>query len=449
MFVGVELRQVTDVGKALRHQLARLAPAEVPLPEAPAMRAAYDSIERCAAAAKTLLAERVEQSRVWAKEGHRSAAEHLARTSGSSVGAAHAGLETSEKLRRLPATEAAVRRGELSRAQAEAITDAAAVNPGAEQSLLEVAGTGTLAELRERANRAKAAADPDPDATHRRIHRERRVRRWTDAEGGWNIQGRGTADAGALINAALDPIIDEVFRAAHRAGRNESRDAYAFDALLELVCRARGQTALPTAGDHDGAAADRSPRRSPSPNPSFLALLRVDLDALVRGRTERDELCDIAGVGAVPARVARSLFGGRDPQAGDHEGRRRCQRHPPRPGTDRGATHRPAVDLAVVHQLPVLTHPPDPTRPPQAVDRGARDDPRQPRPALRPVPQAQDARRLGLGRGQGAPTPRASERSAPPRGPGRPTAGRPLPVRYQRGLIDRGSGRDAPAASIR
>ena len=175
---------MTDVGKALRHQLARLAPPDVPLPEAPAMWAAYDAIERCAAAAKTLLAERVEQSRVWAQEGHRSAVEHLARTSGSSVGAARAGLETSKKLRRLPATEAAVRRGELSRAQAEAIADAAAVNPGAEQSLLEAAGSGNLAELREKANRATSAADPDPDASHRRIHRGRRLCRWTDAEGG-------------------------------------------------------------------------------------------------------------------------------------------------------------------------------------------------------------------------------------------------------------------------
>jgi 5-methylcytosine-specific restriction endonuclease McrA len=280
----------------------------VALSDAPAMWAAYDAIERCATAAKTLLAERVEQSRVWAEEGHRSAAEHLARTSGSSVGAARASLETSKKLRRLPATEAAVRRAELSRAQAETITDAAAVNPGAEQSLLEAAGSGNLAELREKANRAKAAADPDPDATHRRIHRQRRLCRWTDADGGWNIRGRGTADAGALINAALDPIIDEVFRTAHREGRHESRDAYAFDALLELARRARGQTAVPATGDRD-VAADGTPRRSPSPNPSFLALLRVDLDALRRGRTERDEVCDIAGVGAVPARVARSLLG--------------------------------------------------------------------------------------------------------------------------------------------
>jgi Domain of unknown function (DUF222) len=304
---------VTDVGSALRHQLARLAPADVPLSEAPAMWAAYDSIERCAAAAKTLLAERVEQSRVWAKEGHRSAAEHLARTSGSSVGAARAGLETSKKLRLLPATEAAVRRGELSQAQAETITDAAAVNPSAERSLLEVAGRGNLVELREQANRAKAAADPDPDATHRRIHGERRLCRWTDAEGAWNIQGRGTPAAGALFNAALDPIIDEVFRTAHREGRHEARDAYAFDALLELVRRARGhiagRAAAEPADDDANVAADRSPRRSSGPKPSFLALLRVDLDALVRGRTEGDELCDIAGVGTVPARVARGLLG--------------------------------------------------------------------------------------------------------------------------------------------
>ena len=110
MFVSVKLRQVTDLGKALRSQLARLTPGDVPVSEAAAMWEAYDSIERCAAAAKTLLAERVEQSRVWAREGDRSAAEHLARKSGSSLGAARAGLETSRKLRQLPATEAAVRR---------------------------------------------------------------------------------------------------------------------------------------------------------------------------------------------------------------------------------------------------------------------------------------------------------------------------------------------------
>ncbi len=284
------------------------------------MWATFDSIERLAAAAKTLLAERVEESRAWARAGERSAAEYLARKSGGSVGAARSDLETSKKLRRLPSTEAAVRRGELSRAQAETIADAAAVNPGAEGSLLEAAVGSSLVELREQARQAKAAADPDADATHRRIHGARCLRRWTDGEGGWNLQARGTPDAGAAFNAALDPIIDELFRTARRERRRESRDAYAFDALVGLARRARGgvrsasgvgrpgEPALSPPASHAPAGNPAAPKAH---SPTFLALLRVDLDALVRGHVEGDALCDIAGVGPVPARVARGLLGER------------------------------------------------------------------------------------------------------------------------------------------
>jgi hypothetical protein len=317
VFVGLKLRHVQDVERVLRSQVRRLVAEEVPLAEAPAMWQALDGVERLATAAKTLLAERVEESRVWARAGDRSAAEYLARTSGSSVGVARSGLDTAKRLRRLPATEAAVRRGALS-AQTEAIADAAAVNPGAEGSLLETAERSSLVELRQEANRAKAAGDPDPDATHRRIHRQRCLRRFTDAEGAWNLQARGTPDAGAAFNAALDPIIDEIFRSARRDERRESRDACAFDAVIELARRARDAAGASGTATPPGAAGEShrtasapptsSPRPTP-PNPSFLALLRVDVDALVRGQVEGDELCDIAGVGAVPARVARDLLG--------------------------------------------------------------------------------------------------------------------------------------------
>jgi hypothetical protein len=175
----------------LRSQVGRLVAGDVPLDEAPAMWQAFDGLERLATAAKTLLAERVEESRVWTRAGDRSAAEYLARTSGSSVGVARSGLETAKRLRRLPATEAAVRRGALSRAQTEAIADAAAVNPAAEGSLLATAERSSLVELRQHANRAKAAGDPDPDATHRRIHRQRCLRRFTDG------RAPGTCRSGA------------------------------------------------------------------------------------------------------------------------------------------------------------------------------------------------------------------------------------------------------------
>ena len=180
VFEGLLLRHVTDVQKVLRWQLQRLVPGDVPLGEAADMWAAFDAIERHAAAAKTLLAARVDESRAWARAGDRSAEEHLARKAGTSRGAARRGLACSKGLRRLPATEAALRRGELSQAQAETIADAAAVNPGAEQALLDTARTGNLVRLREHANRAKAAGDPDPEATHRRLHAQRRLRRFTD-----------------------------------------------------------------------------------------------------------------------------------------------------------------------------------------------------------------------------------------------------------------------------
>jgi hypothetical protein len=287
----------------------RLVPGDVPSSEVTDMWLAFDAIERHAAAAKTLLAARVEDARVWARAGDQSAAHHLARTSGTTIGQAQAGLETAKRLRQLPATEAALRRGDLSQAQAHAIASAAAVNPAAERPLLETARHATLTQLREEANRAKAAGDPDPDATHRHLHQARRLRRFTDGEGAWNVQARGTADAGAAFNAALDPIIDEIFRTARRAGRLEGREAYAFDALIELARRARSGAAPEPAGVSGGSAEVLVPARPGRTNPSYLALLRVDVAALARGRVDGDELCEIAGVGAVPARVARDLLG--------------------------------------------------------------------------------------------------------------------------------------------
>src|SRR5918995_831629 len=92
VFAGVALRQVRDLEKVLRSEVGRLEPVDVPLSETPAMWQSFDAIERLAAAAKTLLAERVDESRAWAREGDRSSAEYLARKAGTSVGAARAGL---------------------------------------------------------------------------------------------------------------------------------------------------------------------------------------------------------------------------------------------------------------------------------------------------------------------------------------------------------------------
>jgi hypothetical protein len=324
----------------LQALVARLDPLEVPLSWAPGVWADFDRIERLAAAAKVLLAGRVDESEVWRRNGYRSPADYLAAVAGSSINGARTQLATSRRLADLPATTAAVRAGSLSPAQAESITDAATVNPGAENQLLAMASEGaSLAELREQCGRAKAAGDPDPDATHDRIRRERRLRQGRDAEGAWCLHGRGTVDDSAKFNAALDEIIDELFTQARDRGEQVTREQLAYDALIEM---ARRQLTISWAddADEDPGAGDETAEGDGEPEPnkdrsdssgdagnqpqrstqtkrrrrrtqqtSYLALLRIDLAALQRGRVEGEELCEIAGAGPIPVKRARELLG--------------------------------------------------------------------------------------------------------------------------------------------
>lgn len=284
-----DLQTFRSIGDALAGLVGVLDPDLVPLPEAARWWEALDRIERLAAGAKTLLARRVEESGAWERSGCRSAAEHLARVSGTGVGRARDQLAASNALPGLPATDSALRTGALSAAQVGEVASAAAVNPAAEGRLLDVAAQASISVLHTEALRARAAADPDD--TYRRINRDRRLRMFTDAEGAWNLHARGTPDAGARIRAALEPLIDQILRDARRRRQPDPHDAYAFDGLLALAEHAHHEP------------------RQPGTDRRYLALLRIDLDALTRGATEGDETCEITGIGPIPARVARELLG--------------------------------------------------------------------------------------------------------------------------------------------
>jgi hypothetical protein len=87
MFPGETATSTNEVNAhfdTLRRLVNRLDPLIVPLPDAPRPWQAFNSIERLAAAAQTLLAPRVDESKAWERAGYRSAAEYLARRSGSS-----------------------------------------------------------------------------------------------------------------------------------------------------------------------------------------------------------------------------------------------------------------------------------------------------------------------------------------------------------------------------
>jgi hypothetical protein len=273
--------------------VARLEPESVPLTEASALWSEFDRVERLAASAKTLLARRVDESMQWKRQGFRSAAEHLAALGDTTVGAARDTLGVSQRIASLPETAAAVRDGRLSTAQTTVLVGAAAADPASESRLLAEAERSSLAELQQECLRTKANADPDRDTTYRRIHAQRRLRTWTDAEGAWNLAARGTADAGARVLAALEPLIDERFSRTRTEGAREAREAYAFDALVTLTDQA-------TRGSEQATG-----RRAPE----HLALLRVDLGALTRGQTKGDEVCELSGLGPIPVSRARELLG--------------------------------------------------------------------------------------------------------------------------------------------
>lgn len=349
MDAATQLAPVEAQVEVMLGLVAGLDPDGVPLPEAPAMWRAFDAIARAAGAAQVLLARRVEESSVWASQGSRSAAEYLGRVSGTSVRSAREALRASKDLANLPLVEQALRRGDLSVTQAELITGAAGADPTRQAQLVESASRLSLAELAQECGRVKAAADPDPDATYRRLRADRRLRQHTGSDGAWCLSGRGTPDDGALFRFALEPLIDEIFDDARREGRHEHRDVYAYDAFVELLRRSLDIEDGPSADDEGGSAhastdgddgddrlaapstaqagspapapgsavGDRHARgekpRKPRPrsrsNPRYLALLRIDVSALTRGEVHGGELCEISGIGPVPVSVARQLLG--------------------------------------------------------------------------------------------------------------------------------------------
>ena len=214
--------------------------------------------------------------------GHRSAAHWVAEATGATVGVAARTLETARALEQLPETDAAFRAGQLSDVQAAEITSAAAADPSAEAELLDAADTTSVKGLRDRAREVLAGAEDDDQAWARRLHVGRKAHEWTDPDGAYRIEARMAPDAGARFSSAWKAHIDRVLCEARRAGRRESRAAYAADALVALA--------------------------SEGPCKPVEVRVTVDSAALARGHTAAGERCEIDRVGPVPVSTARTLL---------------------------------------------------------------------------------------------------------------------------------------------
>ena len=279
--------------------------------------------ERLCAAGKTLAAKRAAEANQHKAGGHRSPAHWLAEVTGESVGEAIDVLSLGDSLATHPGMDSAYREGKLSRSKAKAIAGAVKVNPGSEDELVSTAETDTARQTRDRCQRAKAQgrSRQDEKARYDAIHQERSCRTWTDLEtGAFRLDARLTPDAGAALLASLRQESDRVFHRARRAGVKESPDAYAADALVNLVTGGRGSQRSPNDqgpisddqnsdqnSDDQNSSGDKADK--PAKATRAVVHVRVDLDALRSGVVGPKGICEIPGVGPIPVDTALELMG--------------------------------------------------------------------------------------------------------------------------------------------
>ena len=298
-FLSHPLRSVGGMevhdARAVREAVDRLASAVAALDLGSMLPADHrelvalgERIERTGRTVKTLAAARVADSAVWKADGDRSAEDWLARTTGTTRAEAARELQMGRDLEAVPEVAAAATAGELSVKQAEAIAGAAAVAPGAAGRLLRSAKGGKgLRELQDECRATRTQADPDPEATRARIHARRSYRTWCDPDGTGHLHLSGPSDLIARMDNAVRHHCDRIFRDARTQGRREPTDAYGFDAAVALLTTSGEATPVPAGADAK-------------------ILVRVDLPALLRGRTLEGETCEIAGLGPIPVSVVQA-----------------------------------------------------------------------------------------------------------------------------------------------
>jgi hypothetical protein len=337
--IGTTVRRASDL---LGEVVSTLEPARLTGADAARLYELLAGVERLAMAGRTLLAPRIDESGVWRDTGHRNATTMLAGLEGVPTGQARNTLEVGQRLTQLPGTEEALRSGSLSGPKVSELSGAAVLDPSGESELLRGAADEDLRQLKERCQRARATSERrDPVAAVRRIHHDRFFTSWTDGDGAFCFRGRDTADRGARILQQMDFTASRLFRSEDRStsadGTPPERTTEAnrrADAFFLLLTGAGGSGPAGATGDDDPgppgeqiaggngddevrttATSGRSRSDPTGPRhshvverpPNCSVMVRVDIDALLRGRTLPGEVCEIDNQGPIPVAMARDM----------------------------------------------------------------------------------------------------------------------------------------------
>lgn len=178
-----------------------------------------------------LIAE-FDRLRGWERAGFRSCAHWLAFRTGFDLGASREKVRAARALESLPETSAAMARGELSFAKVRAITRVG--TPDNESQLLELARSGTAAQLERVVRSWKWLNREDEAEWERRRHETRCLSVFPDDDGMYVIRGRLDPEVGALLMRAIEAAGDALFR----ADRDEAPERRRADAMALLAERA-------------------------------------------------------------------------------------------------------------------------------------------------------------------------------------------------------------------
>ncbi|MEI8337107.1 MAG: DUF222 domain-containing protein, partial [Actinomycetes bacterium] len=248
-----------------------------------------DEVRRSGDSLRTIAVGQVERTNGWKGQGAKSISEWLSIETDCAHYEAQSVVVLAGQLQHLPVTQAALRSGTLSNTQAIEVARGAIVAPNTETQLLNLSKHVTVRDLRDATNRVVAAATDEAER-HRQVHKSRYLKWWVGEDGACNLKGRMTVANGALVKAALAPLQDSIFKQARKNGDHERPEAYAADALMALCAAKTASTTKTT-------------------RPNAVINIRVDIDALKRGRTEDGELCEIPGVGPIPVATATEYLG--------------------------------------------------------------------------------------------------------------------------------------------
>lgn len=322
-------------------------------------------IEASISSIKARAAARSAEGRDWKAQGYRSEADRLARETGMSPASARRALQKGRRLEEQPEVAKAAAEGELSPEQAEAVAEGVEADPSKAKELIEAARRGSLAELNNEVTRIKNDHRDQEQARAGR-HARRSLRAWTDRDGAFQAHLYGHPEDGARLWRMLDPIRRRLNMLRREAGQaDDPLDALDYDALVTMAGIAGGvegelsladlvdlglfpqlrrsdpnrppaqgsepplAAAQPVLFDGDGPDGPNpdSPPPPVPPEPSdpkpgrakklagspLRVMVRVDLDALLRGVAVEGELCDMPGYGPVPVSVVEDLLATENP----------------------------------------------------------------------------------------------------------------------------------------